>query len=119
MTTQPSIEAPWITRFTGEFILPDHRLLAMVLGILFLLDCITTELILISGGVELNPVMEGIVASPLLHLTVKAAVFLFIIIMTGYAGRRVPASGAVALSAIILWYGVVIGNNLGVLVRMG
>ncbi len=118
MTTQPCIEVPWITRLTGEFILPDHRLLAMALAILFLLDCITTELILILGGVELNPVMAGIVASPLLHMAVKAAVFLFVIATTGYAERRVPASGAVALSAIILWYGVVIGNNLGVLVGM-
>jgi hypothetical protein len=118
MTIQPSIEDPWITRFTGEFILPDHRLLAMALAILFLLDCITTELILIRGGVELNPVMEGIVASPILHLAIKAAVFLIVIITTSYARRRVPVSGILALAVIILWYGVVIGNNLGVMMEM-
>ncbi|MDO9540216.1 MAG: DUF5658 family protein [Methanocalculus sp.] len=119
MTSQPCTEAPWISRLTGKFILPDYRVLILALASLFLLDVITTELILILGGVELNPVMAGIVASPILHLALKAAVFLFVITTTGYAERRVPASGVVALAAVVLWYGVVIGNNLGVLAGMG
>jgi len=118
MTEQPCCGAPWITHFMDEVILPDHRIFALVLAILFLLDCITTELVLIGGGMELNPVMVGIVASPALHLAVKGAVFLFILGATGYAGRQVQSSGVVALSAIIIWYGMVVGNNLGILIGM-
>ena len=99
--------------------LPDTITGGLLLGMLFLADVISTEAILGLGGVELNPVMAGIVASPLLHGIVKAAVLLLVLSACRYAEKRVRYAGGLALMVLLLWYGVVIGNNVGVIAGMG
>ena len=84
----------------------------LILGILFLLDIITTRIILRMGGVELNPVMAGIVSYPALHLVIKAVIFLIIFPVSLIAERRVKGSGALMYCILILLYLAVILNNL-------
>lgn len=86
--------------------------LLLILGILFLLDIITTQIILRMGGVELNPFMAGIVAYPALHLVIKAVILLIIFPVSLIAEQRVKGSGALMYCVLILLYLAVILNNL-------
>lgn len=58
-------------------------------------------------------------ASPLFCLIVNAAVLPVIMPACRYAGRRVRHAGGLALVMMPLWSGVVVGSNVGVIVRMG
>ena len=84
----------------------------IVLGVLFLLDIITTQVILQMGGLELNPMMAGIVANPALHLGIKALSLLAIFVITLAAEQRVRGSGTVFYGILILLYLIVVLNNL-------
>ena len=86
--------------------------LLLVLGTLFLLDILTTQIILRMGGVELNPFMTGIVANPALHLVIKAAILLIIFPVSLIAEQRVKGSGAFFYCVLILLYIAVVLNNL-------
>ncbi|MFA4861865.1 DUF5658 family protein [Methanoregula sp.] len=84
-----------------------------ILGMLFFLDILSTEIILKSGGVEQNPVMEGIVQWPLLHLVVKSLLLVLVIFMARAAEGQIRGSGKIFFVFIIGMYILVIGNNLG------
>lgn len=87
-----------------------------ILGILFLLDIVTTEIILALGGVELNPLMAGIVANPALHLGVKAAILLVILLVSLVAEQRVKGSCTAFYCVLIVLYMFVVVNNAFVII---
>jgi hypothetical protein len=89
--------------------------LLLILGMLFLLDIITTQVILRMGGVELNLFMGGIVANPALHLCIKAAIILVIFPVSLIAEQRVKGSGAVVYCIRIPLYILVFVNNMFVI----
>jgi hypothetical protein len=86
--------------------------LLLILGALFLLDVVTTQIILWMGGAELNPFMTGIVTNPLLHLDIKILLLLVIFPVSLIAEQRVRGSAAFFYCALILLYIVVVVNNL-------
>jgi hypothetical protein len=86
--------------------------LLSILGTLFLLDIVTTQVILRMGGAELNPFMAGVVAYPALHLGIKAAILLLIFSVSLIAEKRVEGSGFIFYGFLILLYGVVVLHNL-------
>lgn len=89
--------------------------LLLILGMLFLLDIVTTQIILFLGGVEMNPFMAGIVANPALHLIIKAVILLLIFSVSIIAEQRVKGSSAVFYCVLITLYLFVIINNLFVI----
>ena len=89
---------------------------SLILAALFLLDILTTHLILWLGGIELNPAMAGIVASPLVHLAIKAGTMLLIILVSLVAETRVRGSGITFYCILITFYLFVIVNNTFVLI---
>jgi len=96
----------------------DRRItdFTLLLATLFVLDIITTHAILRLGGVELNPAMAGIVASPFVHIAVKACTLLLIIIVALIAETKVKGSSIAFYSTIVTLYLFVIVNNAFVLV---
>lgn len=104
-----------------EYPLPDDRTsrrimeLLLILGTLFLLDIVTTQVILRMGGVELNPLMGGVVANPALHVVVKAAVLFLVFPVSTVAEQRVKGSGLVFYCVLITLYIFVFVNNAFVL----
>jgi hypothetical protein len=89
---------------------------SLILAALFLLDILTTQIILRLGGIELNPAMAGFVASPLVHLAIKAVTLLLIIIVSLIAEREVRGSAVVFYSVLITLYIFIIVNNAFVLI---
>ncbi|MDP3563691.1 MAG: DUF5658 family protein [Methanoregula sp.] len=89
---------------------------SLILAALFLLDILTTELILWLGGIELNPAMVGIVTSPLVHLTIKACTLILIILVSLVAETRVRGSSMAFYCILITLYLFVIVNNAFVLI---
>jgi hypothetical protein len=96
----------------------DRRIteFTLLLATLFVLDIITTHAILRLGGVELNPAMAGIVASPFVHIAVKAGTLLLIVIVALIAETKVKGSSIAFYSTIVTLYLFVIVNNAFVLV---
>jgi len=90
--------------------------LVLILGSLFLLDIVTTEFILVSGGVELNPFMAAIVTHPVIHLAIKAAILLTIVVVSLAAEKRVRRSGVFFYCTLITMYIFVVVNNLFVII---
>jgi len=99
---------PTIDRRTTEF--------SLILAALFLLDIITTQLILRLGGIELNPAMAGVVKSPLVHIAIKAGTLLLIIAVALIAEKKVKGSSVAFYCVIITLYLFVIVNNTFVLI---
>lgn len=89
--------------------------LQLILGMLFLLDIVTTQIILRMGGIELNPLMAGIVANPPLHLGIKAILLLLIYSVSLLAEQRVQGSSAVFYCVLITLYVFVVINNMFVI----
>ena len=91
----------------------DRRIteFVLILAALFLLDIITTQIILWLGGFEMNPAMAGIVTSPPMHLAIKAATLLLIILVSLFAETKVKGSSIAFYSVIIILYMFVIVNN--------
>jgi hypothetical protein len=81
------------------------------LGVLFLLDIFTTYLILQLGGIELNPLMAGVVQNPLIHLAVKTAALLMVVPVSLVAEKYVKGSGTALICTIITMYLFVLVNN--------
>ena len=92
------------------------REFVFILAGLFVLDIITTHLILWLGGIELNPVMAGVVASPLVHLAIKAGTLLLIIIVSIIAEREVRGSSVGFYCILVTLYVFIIINNTFVLI---
>lgn len=90
--------------------------LSILVAGLFLLDIISTHAILLTGGMELNPLMAGIVTSPFVHLAIKAATLLLIIIVSLVAEKKVQGSSVGFYYVIIILYIFVIVNNVFVLI---
>ena len=91
-----------------------HSLLAWLIG-LNIADLITTRLVLDRGGTESNPLMQGVIDSTMQASVVK---FVCIIVVVALVLRtRFPQRVAWSLGAVDLWYALVVGWNLGVLVR--
>jgi len=99
---------PTIERRTTEF--------SLILAALFLLDIITTQLILRLGGIELNPAMAGVVTNPLVHIVIKAGTLFLIIIVALIAEKKVKGSSIAFYCVIITLYLFVIVNNTFVLI---
>jgi len=89
--------------------------LVLILGSLFLLDIVTTEIILLMGGVELNPFMVAVVAHPTIHLALKAAILAVIVIVALVAERQVRGSGVFFYCMLITMYIFVVVNNMFVI----
>ena len=79
----------------GELTVWHVIIFTSILAFLFLLDILTTQVILRMGGVELNPVMAGVVASPILHIILKYGVLVMIIPVALTAESRVRGSGVI------------------------
>jgi hypothetical protein len=96
----------------------DRRItdFSLILAALFLLDIITTQLILRLGGIELNPAMAGVVMSPLVHIAIKAGTLLLIIVVALIAEKKVKGSSIAFYCVIITLYLFVIVNNTFVLI---
>ena len=89
---------------------------SIILAALFLLDIITTQFILLLGGMELNPLMAGVVTSPLVHLAVKAGMLLLIVIVSLIAEKNMRGSGTGLYIVLIPFYILIVVNNAFVLV---
>jgi hypothetical protein len=91
-----------------------HRIvgLLIILGTLFMLDIVTTQIILWVGGAELNPLMTGIVLNPALHLGIKAAILLIIFIVSLVAEKQVRGSSVVFYCTLISLYFFIVFNNI-------
>lgn len=87
----------------------------LILASLFLLDIVTTEIIILMGGVELNPFMIAVVASPPVHLALKAAILAVIVIVALVAERQVKGSGVLFYCMLITMYIFVVVNNVFVI----
>lgn len=96
----------------------DRRIadFSLILAALFILDIVSTQIILWMGGIELNPAMAGIVTSPLIHTMVKAATLVLIVIVSLIAEANVKGSTIGFYTAIIALYILVLVNNTIVLV---
>jgi hypothetical protein len=90
-------------------------LFSFVLAVLFMMDILSTQIILGMGGVELNPVMAGIVNTPLLHVLIKCGILMMVIPVALIAEARVRGSGVALYAALIAMYTLVIINNAAVL----
>lgn len=66
---------------------------SIILAGLFLLDILTTQIILNLGGFELNPMMTGVVNAPFLHMLLKIGILFLVIIVAIIAEARVKGSG--------------------------
>jgi hypothetical protein len=112
------------TARTANFLFPKNVgtgifawiiLLSLILADLFLLDIFTTQLILNMGGIELNPLMAGVVTTPLLHIILKIGIVILVIPVALNAEARVKRSGIALYAALIVMYAVVVLNNTTVL----
>jgi len=91
-------------------------ILLFILGTLFLFDIVTTQIILITGGIEMNPLMAGIVAHPILHFIVKILFLLVIFPVSLVAERKVKGSSAFLYWTLITLYVFVDANNAFVII---
>lgn len=93
----------------------DNRILisAGILAVLFVLDVLTTEIILSDGGVEYNPFMAGIVQNPLIHILIKLLLLILVVIAAQYSEDTLKGSSMTLFIIVIGWYLICIGNNLG------
>jgi len=83
----------------------------VILGVLLLLDVLTTSLVLSVGGYETNVFMEGIVTIPVVHLFLKWLFLVFVVMMARFCDRIVQGTGLYIMCVIIGGYSLVIANN--------
>jgi hypothetical protein len=89
--------------------------LTLVLAGLFFLDILTTQVVLMTGGIELNPVMAAIVSDPAHHLAVKCMILLVIFCVSLIAELQVKESSVYFYGILILLYILVVVNNVVVI----
>jgi hypothetical protein len=92
-----------------------HSLLAWLIG-LNIADLITTRAVLSRGGMESNPLMQGVIDSTLQASMVKFACIVAVVALV--LRTRFPHRVAWSLGAVNLWYALVVGWNLSVLARV-
>ena len=83
-----------------------------VLWALFMMDVITTEVLLSSGGFEMNAVMRPFVEFPALHIALKMAVLTVIAAVAYISDKITKRYGTIAVMAIAAWYIFVISWNI-------
>ena len=98
--------------------IPVLAICLSVLGLLFIGDIISTEYILVHGGIELNPYMIPFVSDPLLHIGVKLVAFCLIAFVAVYANRKVPHAGSILTIAVVSLYLIVVAANLMMIFRL-
>ncbi len=101
---------------TNNLALYQVLVLTSILAFLFLLDILTTQMILLMGGVELNPAMAGIVTSPLLHAIIKCIILIAVVPVALISEARVKRSGVALYAILIAIYIFVMANNIAVLI---
>ena len=79
---------------------------------LFMMDVITTEMILSFGGYEMNALMKPFVSSVFLHTVIKMGVLALIVIVAYISDIITKRYGTIAIMAISAWYLFVITNNV-------
>jgi len=99
----------------GELTLVQILIFTSILAFLFLLDITTTQVILGMGGVELNPLMAGMVTFPVLHIILKCGILIMVIPVALIAEERVRGAGIALYAVLIVMYTVVNINNFSVL----
>ena len=82
-----------------------RKLLISCILVLCVGDVITTEIALRLGASEGNPIMEGVVEYPAIHLVVKLLLFLTIVLITQRIETVHPAAGPPSL---LILYGVLL-----------
>lgn len=89
--------------------------LVVFLGLLNLADLLTTKAVLDRGGVEGNPLMRPLVEGMWGAVLVKFGLLIAIAVLV----RRCPRSVRVlrGLTAVVVWYAIVVGWNLVVMSR--
>jgi hypothetical protein len=90
-----------------------------ILGILLVLDILTTTIILGSGGMEYNPFMTVIIQNPLVHFLVKVSLLVLVLVVARKSESVLKNSGEILTLVLICLYIVVVGNNLAVIVAGG
>lgn len=88
----------------------------LLLGVLLALDIVTTTWILMLGGVEYNPFMAGVAASPAMHAGIKVLFALVILIWTRLWSFRVANADRYILSALCAWFFIVVAYNCSSLI---
>jgi len=84
----------------------------LMLWALFMMDVITTEIILSFGGHEINTVMQSIVGYPLLHIVLKMAVLAMLAAVAYLSDRLTNKYGTIAIMAVSAWYIFVVAHNV-------
>jgi len=87
-------------------------------SMLLLLDVVTTTRILLIGGVELNPLMAGVVSSVPLHIGVKALFFAAMVLWARWWDVRIRHGGVTVLTVLCTWFTFVVVHNIGSLVSL-
>ncbi|GMQ84590.1 MAG: hypothetical protein BMS9Abin07_0154 [Acidimicrobiia bacterium] len=89
------------------------RILALILLMLSIADWWLTRLALQLGAVEANPLLEGIVASPVRFFILKV---LLVAVLAGIAGLVVRSERALGfLTGVVVVYVFVVGWNVATL----
>ena len=79
---------------------------------LFMMDVITTEMILSFGGHEMNGIMTNVVEYPILHTILKMAVLAMLAAIAYLSDRLTDRYGTIAIMAVSAWYILVISHNI-------
>ncbi|GLI45989.1 MAG: hypothetical protein GX965_04535 [Methanoculleus bourgensis] len=96
----------------------DHLTLYLfvLFAMLLVLDVVTTTRILLLGGVELNPLMRGVVSSVPLHTGVKAIFFAVMVLWAQWWDVRIRNAGIMVLTVLCTWFTFVVVHNISSLV---
>lgn len=87
----------------------------LILYSLCFLDVLTTILVLMAGGSELNPLMVAFAASPVMHLLLKWLFVFVVYLLAAGAERSIRYSGLLIMGIAILYYSFVVLHNAAAL----
>jgi len=90
----------------------------VLLGVLLILDVLTTSLALKVGGYETNTLMEGIVGIPMVHLLIKWLFLVLMVMAARFSDRILKGTGIYIMCVVIGWYSLVIANNTLVFMKL-
>ena len=90
--------------------------LFVLFAVLLLLDVVTTTWILLTGGMELNPLLVGVVSSVPLHTGVKALFFAVMVLWAQWWDVRIRHAGVMVLTVLCTWFTFVVVHNISSLV---
>lgn len=83
-----------------------------ILWSLFMMDVITTEVILSFGGYEMNSLMAAFVGSVPIHTALKMAVLGLIAAVAYISNRVTKRYGTITVVIITAWYTFVVTHNV-------